>query len=338
MAWTIDLLNLAGTTVATSVTYAGARISWALDGPGSADIDLRVSDLNSNWAAGTHRVLIKDGATSRFGGFVEHLSRSGGPGQERYRAGVLGLASVLDRRVVHGDFTNTAVGAATGGWNLINHAQGQTDGAHGFTLGTITGSQTARTERYCDGDSIAEAINDLGARDPGGFQWEISPTGAYNAWNPERGVASGLTLAETDSILFEIEAETSDVLTYVTAMGQADEPCGAPLSIRSSALRTTYGRREEVVDNDSDVQTDLDAVADQELKVRGRARTSVKASWVEAAGYRPWTLGTVWLGDTVTVSLPAWFGGSLLMRLITMDISLEQPFGGFVTCEFQAAT
>jgi hypothetical protein len=336
VAWTVDLLDLAGASVATNVPYQSARVSWSLEGAGSADIELRKTDISTSWAAGTRRILIKDGATSRFGGFVEHLSRSGGPDQEKYRAGALGLASVLERRVVHGDFTQTTVGACTIAWQLIAHAQGQTNGSHGFTLGTITGTQTSRTRHFCDGDSILEQIEELAALDPGGFMWEISPAGVFNAWVGDRGSSSGLTLAESDAILFEIEAETSDLLTYVTALGQADEPCGAPLEIRSSGLVATYGRREATVDMESQSVSELDQLADQELKVRGRSRLSVKASWLDAAGYRPWAFGTVWLGDTVSVTLPAWFGGTQTMRVVSIDLSLEIAQGGFVTYEFQA--
>jgi hypothetical protein len=312
-------------------------VTWALDGPGSLEIDIVPEDMGDQWQAGLRRVRVNEDATVRFTGFLEHLGRSGAPDAERYRAAGLGIASRLDQRVVHGDFTRNDVVATDIAWDLIQHAQNQADGGLGITLGTITGTAPSRTRHFCDGDVIAEQIGNLAAMEPGGFFWEIDPLGAFNAWVGDRGSASGQTLAEGEAILFEIEDDTSDLLTYVTALGEADEPCGAPLEVRSSTLATAYGRRESTVDSDTRLTTELDQLADHELLVRGRSRRSVKASWIEAAGYRPWTFGDVWLGDTLTVELDSWFGGTQTMRVVTIVVSLEfQALEPFITYEMQA--
>lgn len=348
MAWTIDVLNLDGTTAQAAAPFHDFGASWALDGPGACEVTIGRNDMANYWENGTHRVLIKEGATSRFGGFLEHLSRTGGPDKELYRAAGLGLASVLGRRVVHGDQSYSATAATAIAWDLINDAQGQADGAMGFTLGSVTGTPTNRTRHYCDGDNIREAIDELAAFEPGGFAWEISATGAFNTWtgaSADRGVASGQTLdttltqggADTHLMLAEVESESSDLLTYVTALGEADEPCGAPLEIRSSALASTYRRREDTVGMDSNSSPELQALADQELKTRGRARRTLRASWLDRAGYRPWAFGAVWLGDTITATLESWFGGSQTMRCVSIEVSYEWAVDEpFVTMEFQA--
>ena len=331
------MLNLDGALRVADVFFQGASVTWALGGSGSAEVDIPSPDMSTDWGAGTRRLLVRDGGTARWGGFIEHLSRSGGPGAEIYRAAALGLASRLEGRVVHGDFTRTNVVATTIAWDLIQHAQAQPNGGHGFTFGTVVGTAPSRTRHFCDGDVISEGIDSLAALEPGGFMWELDPFGVFNAWVGDRGVATGQTLSESETISFEPQEDTSDLLTYATAIGEADEPCGAPLEIRSSGLVATYGRREATVDSDTRTVPGLQELADQELKVRGRGRRSVRASWLDRAGYRPWAFGDVWLGDTLTVELEPWFGGAQTMRVVTISLSLEHKIADpFISYEFQA--
>lgn len=68
-----------------------------------------------------------------------------------------------------------------------------------------------------------------------------------------------------------------------------------------------------------------DAAA-EELSKRAGARLQVHARFIdgheEGLG-APWTLGDVWLGDTVSVALPSYFGGTQTMRCTEFNISLE---------------
>jgi hypothetical protein len=339
MTWTVDLQTRAGGAIAgaADLPVAALRAVWSLDGPGSVEVDLKEEDA-AHWLAGQRRVIVRRDGTAEWAGWLldlgEDTKRLEDTLVASLRASGLGLASVLGERVVHGDFSRQVVVATTIAWDLINHAQGQTDGAYGFTLGTVTGTAPARTRHYCDGEVIADRINELAAKDPGGFDWEIDPAGAFNAWVGGRGVVSGRTLGRDDAREWHVEAGGSDLITYCTALGDSDEPCGAPLVIRSSTLATTHGRREAVVDLDTTDAGELTEAADEELRSRGASRLRVHALFDEAK--LPWAWGDLWVGDHLTVELPAHFGGNQTLRVIEVGISVEPPDFGFVDYEFEA--
>lgn len=335
--WSIDLQNLAGGAIATGVRFRSAAVTWTLDGPGSFEADV-FAPSSTDWLFGRRKVIVKDtGGTARFAGYLTRLTADGPPGNISYKVAALGQASVLSRRVVHGDFSKVATVATTIAWNLIQHVQAQTDNDHSFTLGTITGTAPARTRDYCDGENVGDLIQELADFEPGGFDWEITPAGAFTAWVGGRGSASGLTLLQADAQDWRVEAEVSDLATYVTALGTADEPCGAPLSTRTStnALPATWGRRETTIDIDSQDSGELQAKADAELLGVGRARLRVTAAYEESR--QPFAFGSLWLGDTVTIDPGTIFGGSQTMRCIEITASLEPPALLWATYTFEAA-
>jgi hypothetical protein len=337
MPWTIDLQDLSGGAIASAVRFKSAAVTWTLDGPHSFEADI-FTPTSTDWLFGRRKIVVKDsGGTARFAGYLYRLSADGPPGAIAYKVAGLGLASVLSRRVVHGDFSKTATVATTIAWNLIQHVQAQTDNDHAFTLGTITGTAPARSRDYCDGENIADAINELADFETGGFDWDILPTGAFTAWVGGRGSASGLTLLQADAMDWTVEAEVSDLSTYVTALGSSDEPCGAPLStqVSTNAPPATWGRRETVIDIDSEDGAELTAKAAAELLGSGRARLRLTASYEDTRC--PFTFGTVWLGDTVTINPGTIFGGSQTMRCIEITASLEPPALLWATYTFEAA-
>jgi hypothetical protein len=309
--------------VQSAVEFKTATCVWSLDGPGSFEADV-FEPSSTDWLFGRRRLVVKDGATAKWGGYLTRLTRGGEPGNVEWKVAGLGLASVLERMIVHGDFSKTSVVATTIMFDLIQHAEAQANGDQGFTLGTITGTAPARTRHYCDGDVIAERIAELAALYPG-IDWELTPAGVFNAWVGGRGVASGLTLSDTAAQDFEVEAEVSDLATYVSAIGEADQPCGAPLETRTStwALPATWGRREIAIDVDSSNAGEMQARADTELQARSRARTRVSIAYEQTQC--PFAFGALWLGDTATVSLPTIFGGSQTMRCIEVRANLERP-------------
>lgn len=336
MVWQVDLQDLSGALIQADVAFQTAAVSWSLDGPGSFEADV-FEPSSTDWLFGRRRVVVRDDADAAiWAGFLTRLTRAGNPGGLEYGVAGLGLASVLERAVVHGDFSKSSVVATTIIWDLIQHFQAQANGAQGFTLGTVTGTAPARSRTYCDGDVIAERIAELAALYPG-IEWEISAAGAFNAWVGGRGSASGLTLSEADAMSWEVEAEVVDLATYVTAIGEADEPCGAPLETRTSAwsLPSTWGRREVVIDVDTTDGGELQARADSELEARSRARTRLQVSYESSR--MPFAFGDLWLGDTATVTLPTIFGGSQTMRVIEVTASLERPALVWVTYQLERA-
>jgi hypothetical protein len=339
MPWTCDILSLAGATLNSGVHFRSARVTWAQDGIGAAEIALRYPDVSGGlWRAGQKRVAFRDaGGTRRFQGFLDLLERAGPPSDIQYRASARGLAAILEEAGVIGDFTRTNVVATTIAWDLINHFLGQADAGYGFTLGTITGVAPNRTRTYCDGDIIAEQIRELAERDSGGFAWEINQNGAFNAWVGGRGtdVSGTVTIAPTDTLDWACKEDVTEVATYVTAIGDQndDQPCGAPLVTVSSA-GVTYGRRHRFVNDDSVDNGELTETANEELDARQASRINLRTSWVEGQG--PWAFGTRWIGDIVTAALGPEFGGNTTVKCVGITITLESTHE-FVEMEWQKA-
>ena len=336
--WSIDLRSLDGTSlVQAAAPFASAQIKWTLEGPGAAEITLAPNDISSNWLYGQRRVLIKDGAgTSRYQGWLDRLDRSGKPSDIRYRASSRGLAAILFQRAVHGDFPQVATVATTIARALITHMVAQTDDKTAFTLGSVTGTAPSRSRWYCDGDNIGDAINDLAQMDSG-FAWEISATGAFNCWVGGRGsdLSGTKTVAPADTIEWNCTADVTELGTYVTGLGDTDdeEPCGPPLVVDFSALRTTYGRREFVISADTRTAGEILEKTTEELRARGASRINLRTSWVEGGG--PWAFGAVWVGDLVNAVLGAEFGGTLKVRCIGIMVTLEPGKHEFIEMEWE---
>ena len=326
--WTLDILPLAGgAPTVTAADFQSARITWTLDGVGAAEVSLTPPMVSSGaWLHGRRRIRFKDGAgTARYQGWLDRLERSGRPTEGvRYRVSSRGLAAILEQRVVHGDFAKLTTVSTTIAWNLIQHMVAQTFDQTGFTLGTVTGSAPSRSRWYCDGDSIRDAIDEL-ANLSGGFAWEISPTGTFNAWVGGRGtdLSATTTLAPTAAIDWQCVGDDTDLATYATGIGDGNEegPCGMPISTDFNTLRTDYGRREVVVSLDTRIESELLEAATEELRARAAARVNLRTSWVEGLG--PWAFGAVWLGDIVDAALGAEFGGNTDMRCIGVTVNLE---------------
>lgn len=339
MVWTMDILSLTGATTTTAHPFRSARITWAQDGTGAAEVSLRASAVSAGLLrAGQKRIAFRDsGSTRRFQGWLDLVERAGPPSDIQYRASARGLSAMLEQRVVHGDVSYVNVAGATIGWNLITHAQAQTDGAMGFTLGTITGTVPNRTRDYCDGDVISEMIAELAERDTAGFAWEIDADGKYNAWLGGRGtdVTGSVTIDPTQMQDWNVKEDMSEFASYVTTKGDYndDQPCGAPL-VTVSTGGATWGRREYVVTADSVDTTDLTQTANEELNARSRSRINLRTTWVEGQG--PWTFGTRWLGDKVTAALGTPFGGNTTVECIAISITLEGR-NEFVEMEWRKA-
>jgi hypothetical protein len=169
-------------------------------------------------------------------------------------------------------------------------------------------------------------IKEVSERDTGGFDWEVDAAGNFNTWVGGRGTdkTGTITLSMNPRIAWTETAETSDVVTYATALGQdPDGPCGPPLSVQTIAL-TGYPRREVVIDAERFSQAELADAANDEIKARQRARLRVEVTF--HVDDLPWAIGTsgVWLGDRINVSTNTAFGGTVAMKCIEVEVSLEK--------------
>ena len=339
--WSLDILALDGlTTTVTDATFKAARLTWALDGSGAAEIELTAADaLAGAWLYGRRRVLIKDSLdVAQFQGWLDRLERRGAPGKVQYRASARGLAAILEQRVVHGDFNKVSVVATTIARDLIAHMVAQTNDMTGFTAGTHTGAVSpARDRWYCDGDNIREMIDEL-AELSNGFTWEIDAAGAFNTWAGQRGtdLTGSVTLRPEDVQDWSFIGDMEEFATYATGVGEdPDGPCGPPALTDYTADRTAYGRREAVIGVDTASEAELLEAITEELRARAASGKNLRVAWIEGRG--PWAFGDVWLGDTVNVELGPEFGGDADMRLINVSISLEPGTLEFVELEWEAA-
>lgn len=325
MAWTVDIQGPnGGADIATDVEFKSLQIRWTSDGPGAAEIDLAASHISTDWTSGLHRVVINLDATPMFAGYVNRLTRSGPPAAYTYTASANGLAWILDWRMIHKPQVFAAIDTPVGetAWQLIDAVQSQINGDMGFTQGTTVGTTVSKDRGYCDGSNVGEEIREL-ASVGRGFDYEIDATGAFNVWNNSRGtdLSGSLTLTEEDTNDWQVESDTSDLVTSVSAYGSAEKPWGPQRVPVKTFMADTYGRRELALDVDSTNENYLEDAAAAQVAVQGGAHNRVTASWIEGRG--PWALGDVWLQDTVSVVLESWFGGTQDMRCTDVSVSLE---------------
>jgi hypothetical protein len=306
------------------------RIVWTAEnqGGGSAEIDLREDQMDDVWAPGYHRIVIR--GDRHFGGDLTRLERTGGPGDDfvGWKASAVGLIHRLDYRIVRFDFTvNDTADVIVEA--LLNEAQeNQFNGDMGFHMGTTEGAFISRQRAYCPGAVISDAIREL-AGIGRGFDWEIAPHGRLNMWSHSRGNDTGITLTEGMCENFEIQMDTSDLITNITVLADPTDPFGPIKRMSRTAKADNYGRRETAVDSDIIVDTDENPDWEDEmydfghgiLKTDGGGELRVKATWNSKNA--PWTLHDVWLQDRVDVVLPTWFGGTQNMRVTDVTVTIE---------------
>ena len=319
MAWSLDIQGPnGGANEVTDAPFQAFTATWTVEGPGAIEIDLTGSQVSTDWTAGLHRVVVN--GDHGWAGYLENISQAGGPGEERWSVKGLGLQSRLDRRLVRhnmtlNDTSDVLVEA------LLDEAQAQYNGDMNFTMGTVTGTFPTRLRNYCFGVVIGDAIRELASLHRG-FDWEVDENGALNLWGVTRGVDSAETLDPATITEVDIELDTVEMLTTVSAIGDPSQPFG-PIHdmVRHVGNAVTYGRREIVIDVQSTDHDELIDAARAELKVGGGGVLRVHAGWWSDRG--PWALGDVWLQDTAAVLLPDYLSGDQDMRCTDITVSVE---------------
>lgn len=332
--WTLDLQDAKGAlTLAASVPFHGARISWSADDAGSIEVDLKPSQMSTAWSdgAGMRRVIANLDGVPVWAGFVTNVTQDGPPGDITYKASGLGLQSILEKRIVRFPFVITDTSANIVAALLDEIENVQVNGDMGFTMGTTLGTFPTRTRSYCTGAIISEEINalaDIGR----GFDWEVDAFGALNLWAQGRGSVLGVSLAIADGIhTWGVESDLADMLTNVTALGDDDQPFGpARVMARKDLMTAAYGRHEESIAVQT---TDLDELYDAAfgvLRPRLGSMTRLTVGWLEGLG--PFSFGDVWLQDRVTADLGPYFGNSESMKL--NDITATLDGNSLQECEY----
>lgn len=316
--------------VAPNAGFMSATFSWTVEmqGAASCEIALRDDQVSTDWTPGLHRLIFR--GDKDWAGEITRLERTGAPGQDRvgYRASGMGLQHRLDYRVVRHDLAvNDEVAIIVEA--LLSEAQdNQFNGNMDFSMGSVVGTTVSRLRGYCVGINIGDAIKEL-ASIRRGFDWEIDADGNLNIWNNTRGVDTAFTLAETDVQDWDIELDTSELLTNVTAIADPSDPFGPKYRMSRTAKADNYGRREQTIDTDVVALNEENPDWEQELYDAGRGLLraqgggNLKLSVSYLSDRAPWNLGDVWIQDTCTAVLPDYFGGNQRVRCTDVSVTLE---------------
>jgi hypothetical protein len=324
--WQLDIQNKQGTsTVASDVPFHALRATKSIDGPGSMEVTLRDPHINDDWFPGNHRLVLS--GPFDFAGFLTNLTQSGrdSEGGITWTASALGLAYVLDWRLIRQQISFIDQEASDIVFDILDHLQDQYNGDMNFSHGAVNGTCDTITEEYCFGVIAGDAIRDLSQQGDNGFDWEINETGALHIWAGNRGTVTGLDLHPNDVTNLEIAFDTTNLVTTVSAVGSPADPFG-PIHdvVRDFNAQPFWGRREIVidVDADEDQRPRLIRAAKQELKAQRGATLTVVATWHHNPD-GPWNFPAVGLQDKVDVHLDDWFGGTQQMRCTDFSLELD---------------
>ncbi len=336
--YTLKLYQLDGTTVVNAdVKFRDLECRWVLNSPGAIEVTLPFDTTSySEWTPGAREIRLERDGTRIFGGYVWAVSGSS-QDRESVAARGLGYFSALRSRLVTSDLIYADTNQHQIAWNLINHTQGQANGALGFTQGAHTGSSRARDRGYCANErpNVGDAISDLAAFDDG-FDYEISPTKVFNTWSPTRGASSGITFTGTNEVVLDWEEDATEALSYVTAIGNDDcNPYVAEVS--DGAAISTYNRLHGVVElSDTDRKREVTAKANETLRQRKRGMFRARVSFDDEFG-PAW--GTYEVGDTVVVNVAEKFATfNRTLKIVERVVSLEDPDKAYVELVLDAAT
>jgi hypothetical protein len=313
----------------TPSVFRKMKLTWTVEGPGSCEIDLPAGEPTTEWTPGLTRIVVR--GERDWAGEITNLSRTGSPDGEYkvgWKASGLGLQHRLDYRVVRHDLVVNDEAAVIVEALLSEAQDNQYNGDMGLQMGTVDGTTVTRLRSYCVGVNIGEAINEL-ASVARGFDWEVDADGNLNIWNNTRGVDTGRTLSETETERFEIDFDTSELLTNVTAIADPSDPFGPKYRMSRTAKADNYGRRELAIDTDVIAHNDDNPDWEQELYDAGRALLKtdgggflrVRTTWNSSKA--PWSLSDVWLQDIVTIDLPDCVGGPQECRVTDVSVTLE---------------
>jgi len=307
--------------------FKSMRLVWTVEAGGSAsiEVDLREEDMGTIWTP-PHRVLIN--GPVNWGGEITNIKRSGPPGDIQYTASGLGHTHRLDQRIVRHNFVVNDRGDVHVEALLSEAQDNQDHGDMGFTFGDVHGTCANQYRAYCYGVNIGDAIRELAVAGRG-FDWEISASGHLNMWAPGRGTELPITLADSDTHNWEVELDTSELLTTVSVLASNADPFGPRHRMVRTMRADDLGRREEAIDTSVVADTDDNPDWEDELKDAGHALLKQRGggllhlttTWL--SNNAPWELGDVWLQDSVTADFPIFFGGPSLVRCTDITVTID---------------
>lgn len=307
--------------------FKSMRLTWTVEAGGSAtaEIDMRPDDTSTTWTP-PHRILIN--GPMDWGGELSNLHRSGPPGEIDYKLTAVGHYARLDKRIVRHVFeVNDTLDVHVRA--LLEELQlNQFNGDMGFTFGNAHGTFPTRLKAYCFGLNAGDAIRELASYGDG-FDWNVDPQGYLNMWGPSRGTATGLTFSDSDCHDWDIEFDSSEMITTVTVFADNSDPYGPKHTLVRNLTADNFGRRETVLNTDiislddknPNWLSDLEQAGRGVLKELGGAQITLKTTWLSHEA--PWPLGAVWLQDTAIATLPDFFGGNREVRCTDITVTVD---------------
>ena len=334
--WAINLYDLDGVPVLADAPVRAARFTWVLNGPGAFEADLDYETASrSDWARGQRIIQVVRNSVVVWGGYL--WSVTGDARNRTVTASGEGYFSRLRHRVVTEDLSYFDIAQETIAWGLIDHTQGQTDGALGFIQGPHVGASVLRSRDYCARESpnIGDEIANLASVFLDGFDYEIDPaTKAFNTWCPSRGAAVAITLTGSDELTLSWDEDATEASSYVTAIG-AGECEQLTSNVDDDTAIVMFDRLQEVVDADTDEAAEVLSVANETLRQRKLGLFRATIAWDDEFG-PAW--GAYGIGDTLTVTVADGFATfTQAFRIIELSAQLETPTQAYVEATLDAA-
>lgn len=234
---------------------------------------------------------------------------------------------LLDRRLFW-TYGNTlsfrGVDQANIAWQIIQDAQtGQPGGNLGITRGAAAPTGVLRDRDYEVSKPIGEAITQLG-QVVNGFEWEINALRQFNLFYPQRGRATGITIAYGKEVTgFTRNVTSSHFANAVRMNGSPDYT--KPVEIALGSFDANVGRWDaQRSDANLVLQTTVNERAQFELTTGSALSDAFNLTMTP--GW--WDPAQVWLGDTIRLIIQT---GRLAVdttrRVVAVDITLDDDGG-----------
>jgi hypothetical protein len=232
---------------------------------------------------------------------------------------------LLERRALystsHMTWANADIGTIVLG--LLAQTQDRAGGDLGIVKGTGFPFGATASKTCAAGDMVAEKIDDLAYVDPGGFDWDITPSGqsqqTIDLWPNARGQDRGVILQYGDALTGTTWTRDLDTSAYADALRMTGTDPAPPVEVEATTIGSTAeGRWDAVTSCDEADPATLRARAVLALQSAGTLTPSYTIPLVPGAWDGP---GHIWIGDTIHVSLASGRFRGVLETLRVLEIA-----------------
>lgn len=307
--WTVDIhqRNNASALI-TGLPIGEWMFNYVLNAPGAFEAQMYIEEdiaTEANLKPLAHEIRVKRNGTLVWGGDLWSVAVDTKSKFLTLRGE--GYFARFRKRIVRDELIYTDVNVQTIMWNLINHAQGFTDGDHGVSQGAHTGGNRTVDQAFCAHEypNIASGIDDLALMDDG-CDWVITPTigiaanKSFRTFQPRKGsdVSGSVELNPDNLINLTYEYDGTDLSNWITYIGPGD--CNPPdVLVEDETSQNDFGLLEAAVESDEfDGLGDLRSHAREYLRNYKNPRYQAEATYYEDSG-PAW--GDFVLGDIVSV-------------------------------------